>query len=220
MARITHNTEKIHLVYLPDGYIETNKPYRLLRPYPVYILAVHDPLRNKPNLMTLSWIMPLEPREHTTIMVIDNRNYTSTLLEKNEYFTVNIAPCHMLEYIKYYGTRSGKFLDKTLITQIKYSYVSLNPPIIVLDGSPAFLILRRTEVINKRTTKIIISKILRSSVKINSYSTESSSLKPEGLSCLHLYKHSFLSVYGEIFEIYMTPWGIGMRSPWKGDDNI
>lgn len=215
MTRNTHNNEKIHLIDLPDGYIETNKPYRLLRPHPVYILAVHDHSREGPGLMTLSWIMPLEPGELTTIMVIDNKNYTTSLLEKNEYFTINITPCHMLKYAKYYGTKSGRYIDKALVTQIRYSYISTNPPIIVLDESPAFLILRKEEVLRRKKTKIIISRIIGSYIKTSSYDIESDTLRLKDSSCLHLYKHRFLSVEGRIIETYMTPWGIAMRSPWR-----
>ena len=82
--------------------------YRLLHPSVAFLLVTRH--RDRTNVMTLAWHMPVE--YDTIAIAIDRENYSYELLSKSKEFTLNVLPMSELDVIWKAGTMSGRDVDK------------------------------------------------------------------------------------------------------------
>jgi len=86
------------------------KVYSLLEPGPVLLLATAGKLR--PNVMTLSWQMPMEFEPPLVGCVLSNRDYSYGLLKANKECTLNIPTAELIDPVVAVGNCSGREVDK------------------------------------------------------------------------------------------------------------
>jgi flavin reductase (DIM6/NTAB) family NADH-FMN oxidoreductase RutF len=204
-------TEILDYYELPGSYVRTRRPFRLLRPLPVYILAVYDYARGAPNFTTVSWVIPLENNKPKILIILEKSSYSYGAVLKSRVFSLNLVPCSMLSEAKYFGTRSGRFVDKGTVTGVKYSYYSRMPPVPVLSDSPAFLILKLLNLHEYDEASIFVALLVDALVKTEDYDALHDSVKHETSRCLHLYKNLFLDSRASILSSDMTPWGVAAK---------
>lgn len=86
------------------------KVYGLLEPGPVLLLATAGKVR--PNVMTLSWHMPMEFEPPLVGCILSNRDYSFGLLKAARECSLNIATIELAEKVVAVGNCSGRDTDK------------------------------------------------------------------------------------------------------------
>jgi flavin reductase (DIM6/NTAB) family NADH-FMN oxidoreductase RutF len=86
------------------------KVYRLLEPGPVLLLATAGKVR--PNVMTLSWHMPMEFEPPLVGCVLSNMDYSYGLLKAARECTLNIPTADMADKVVGVGNCCGRDTDK------------------------------------------------------------------------------------------------------------
>lgn len=86
------------------------KVYGLLEPGPVLWLSTAG--RERPNLMTLSWHMPVEFEPPLVACVLDNQGYSDGLLRKNRECVLAIPTAELADQVVAVGNCSGRAVDK------------------------------------------------------------------------------------------------------------
>jgi flavin reductase (DIM6/NTAB) family NADH-FMN oxidoreductase RutF len=86
------------------------KVYGLLEPGPVLLLAT--PGKTRPNVMTLSWHMPMEFEPPLVGCVLSNRDYSFKLLKAARECTLNIPTVELADRVVAVGNCSGRDTDK------------------------------------------------------------------------------------------------------------
>jgi len=86
------------------------KVYRLLEPGPVLLLATAGKVR--PNVMTLSWQMPMEFEPPLVGCVLGNMDYSYGLLKASRECTLNIPTVELADRVVAVGNCSGRDTDK------------------------------------------------------------------------------------------------------------
>ncbi len=86
------------------------KVYSLLEPGPVLLLATAGKLR--PNVMTLSWQMPMEFEPPLVGCVLSNRDYSYGLLKSSKECSLNIPTAELIDQVVAVGNCSGRDVDK------------------------------------------------------------------------------------------------------------
>jgi flavin reductase (DIM6/NTAB) family NADH-FMN oxidoreductase RutF len=86
------------------------KVYGLLEPGPVLLLATVGKAR--PNVMTLSWHMPMEFEPPLVGCILGNRDYSFGLLKAARECSLNIPTVELAEKVVAVGNCSGRDMDK------------------------------------------------------------------------------------------------------------
>ncbi len=87
-----------------------SKVYGLLEPGPVLLLATAG--KGRPNVMTLSWHMPMEFEPPLVGCVLSNRDYSFGLLKAARECTLNIPTADLADQVVAVGNCSGRDVDK------------------------------------------------------------------------------------------------------------
>lgn len=87
-----------------------SKVYALLEPGPVLLLATAGKVR--PNVMTLSWHMPMEFEPPLVGCILGNRDYSFGLLKAARECSLNIPTVELAEKVVAVGNCSGRDTDK------------------------------------------------------------------------------------------------------------
>ena len=87
-----------------------SKVYGLLEPGPVLLLAT--PGQARPNVMTLSWHMPMEFEPPRVGCILGNRDYSFGLLKAARECSLNIPTVELAEKVVAVGNCSGRDTDK------------------------------------------------------------------------------------------------------------
>lgn len=87
-----------------------SKVYSLLEPGPVLLLATAGKAR--PNIMTLSWHMPMEFEPPLVGCILSNRDYSFGLLKSARECSLNIPTVDLADKVVAVGNCSGRDTDK------------------------------------------------------------------------------------------------------------
>ncbi len=83
----------------------------LLQPKPVALIISVD-LDGKPNGMTAAWLTPTSRDPPLLAVAISPRRYTYELIKQSRDFTVNILDASMVNESEFFGSYSGRSMDK------------------------------------------------------------------------------------------------------------
>jgi flavin reductase (DIM6/NTAB) family NADH-FMN oxidoreductase RutF len=86
------------------------KVYGLIEPGPVVLLTTAGP--DRPNVMTLSWLMPVEFEPPQVACVLSNRDYSYDLLRASGECALNIPTVELADKVVAVGNCSGREVDK------------------------------------------------------------------------------------------------------------
>jgi flavin reductase (DIM6/NTAB) family NADH-FMN oxidoreductase RutF len=86
------------------------KVYTLLEPGPVLLLATAG--KQRPNVMTLSWHMPMEFEPPLVGCVLSDRDFSFGLLKASRECTLNIPTADLADKVVAVGNCSGRDTDK------------------------------------------------------------------------------------------------------------
>lgn len=92
-----------------------------IEPGPVTLISSYDQENNKPNLMTISWTIALDFKQHIALCT-GPWNYSFDIIMKTKECVVGIPPSSIAETVVKIGDISGKEVDKFdkfKLTQIK-----------------------------------------------------------------------------------------------------
>ena len=76
------------------------------------VLATSVDKMGKPNIITLSWAMPISFDPPLVAISVGTRRYSHELIEGCKEFVVNIPPHAILKKVQLCGSRSGRAADK------------------------------------------------------------------------------------------------------------
>ena len=96
-----------------EGFIRihTSTAYHLLHPRPAVIVVSLDS-NGKPNGMTAAWTTPVSMKPPLISVSIAPRRYTYKLIKETGDFTVNVLDVNLVAEAHFFGTRSGRRVDK------------------------------------------------------------------------------------------------------------
>ncbi len=94
--------------------VEVSGPrvYRLLYPHLVTLISCTNPETGKPNIITISWSVPLSAVPQLVGVSISPKRYSHQMIEKTKEFVVNVPTMEILEKVVGCGTISGRVADK------------------------------------------------------------------------------------------------------------
>lgn len=87
-----------------------SKVYQLIEPGPV--VMVSTALKEKANIMTMSWHMMIDFEPPLMGCVISNRNYTFNILKKTKECVINIPTVKLISQVVGVGNCTGAKVDK------------------------------------------------------------------------------------------------------------
>jgi flavin reductase (DIM6/NTAB) family NADH-FMN oxidoreductase RutF len=87
-----------------------SKVYRLLEPGPVVLVTTAQ--KGKANVMTLSWLTPMEFEPPLVGMVLSEANYSFAALKATKQCVINIPTVELGKQVVAVGNSSGRRLDK------------------------------------------------------------------------------------------------------------
>ena len=91
--------------------IKGNMMCRLFYPNPVCLLTVYDPAKHVGNVMTITWLTPID-NIGTFVCSINKRRYTAGLLNVSSVFVMNVPTRDMEGVVLDIGSCSGRNTDK------------------------------------------------------------------------------------------------------------
>jgi len=94
---------------------------RIMVPTPVWVIGSYDTL-GKPNMMTAAWVGVSCSRPRCVTISLREATYTYGNIMANKAFTVNILSEEHLDAVKYFGSVSGRDVDK--LAETGYTAVS------------------------------------------------------------------------------------------------
>ncbi|MDD5365658.1 MAG: flavin reductase family protein, partial [Gallionellaceae bacterium] len=86
------------------------KVYGLLEPGPVVLLSTAG--KGRPDVMAMSWLMPVEFEPPLLACVVSNRDYSYGLLKSARECVLNIPTAELAEQVVAVGNSSGREVDK------------------------------------------------------------------------------------------------------------
>jgi len=93
------------------------KHYLLLHPRPVYVIG-SGTYGEEANLMAASWVTPVAEEPPLVAISVGKETKTHELIEKHGEYTINILEQEFLDEIWFFGTKSGKTVDKIKLTKL------------------------------------------------------------------------------------------------------
>ncbi len=137
--------------------------YLILHPRPAYVIG-SGAVGEKVNFMAASWVSPIAEEPPLVGVAIDVTSYTHELLESYGEFTVNILPVDRVEDIYFYGSRSGRDVDKSQRLSYRRG-VKVRAP--VLEASIGVLECRVFEKVRAKDVTFFIGEVLHAEADEN-----------------------------------------------------
>ncbi|RLE69899.1 MAG: flavin reductase family protein [Thermoprotei archaeon] len=104
--------------------------YLLLHPRPAYVVGAGR-YGGKVNFMAASWVTPVAEEPPRVAVAIDVESYTYELLKEYGEYTVNILPLDMLKELYFFGSTSGREVDKVKELGLKIAKgLKVNAPVL------------------------------------------------------------------------------------------
>ncbi len=94
-----------------------NKHYLMLHPRPVYVIG-SGIYGTEANFMAASWVTPVAEEPPLVAVSVEKETKTHELIEKHGEFTINILEQEYLDEIWFFGTKSGRKVDKIKLTKL------------------------------------------------------------------------------------------------------
>ncbi len=88
-----------------------DKFYLLLHPRPTYAIGAGK-YGEKVNFMAASWVVPVAEEPPRVAVAIDVESYSHELIKRYGEYTVNILPLDKLRELYFFGSTSGREVDK------------------------------------------------------------------------------------------------------------
>ncbi len=85
--------------------------YRLIHPMHTFLISCTGKA-GKPNITTVSWVMPTSKSPPLIAMSMALKNYSHTLIAESGEFVINIPALELLQAVVACGTFSGRSFDK------------------------------------------------------------------------------------------------------------
>ncbi len=200
-----------------NAYVRVDRPLRLLRPVPVYILAVECRGRVPVNITTVSWVVPVSKRPPMVGVVLDMGSYSLRCLDQGTLYSLNTTTTLMAELAKYAGTHTGWEEDKASKTGTRICWAEPDGGgrVPVLCVSPGFLVLRVEDKISLGSTVLVKSRILDARLRSDALRRDGGVDLNVYDPLLHWYKHYFVGVNGRVLRVTRTRWGPAVKKPWR-----
>ena len=115
--------------------VDIKLPTRLLYNHPV--ILVTSKYGEKKNVLTVSWHTPVSNLPPQVAISIGKTRYSRKLIEKSGYFVINVPNYEMLEEVNYFGSVSGRDVDKFKERNVKISETKNGN--IIIDDCVAYL---------------------------------------------------------------------------------
>lgn len=96
--------------------IPITKAYRLINHGPTVLIT--SKLRDKINVMTAAWQMPVSFKPALVAVSIDRERFSHRLILKSREFVMNIPHAGMMKEVLCCGTQSGKDIDKFKVCKL------------------------------------------------------------------------------------------------------
>jgi len=110
--------------------VEIESYYRLLHPRPVVIVTSTCP-EGKGNAMACSWFTPVSEEPPIVAIAIAKENYTCECIKFCKAFAINIVHPNLYDKVWFFGSRSGREVDKLKTSGLKFrNGKKINVPII------------------------------------------------------------------------------------------
>ncbi|MCE4606517.1 MAG: flavin reductase family protein [Desulfurococcales archaeon] len=192
----------------------SDRELRLLRPLPVFLLFTGSMIEGDLDVMTLSWVTPLSKRQRNMGVVVEKGNYSWSLLKKYPWFTIAIPDSSQADLVKYVGTRTGREVDKILVTGINLSPWEGDENIPFPHGFMGVLVARVIREVDFDASTMFVGHVEGAYADIDAYDDERGWVIEERKPVLHLAKH-FFTFPCERVSVVNTRWGIGVKKPWR-----
>ena len=97
--------------------------------YPMPVTLVGTAVQGRPNFMPVGWIARVNLNPPLIAMGLNKRHYTSSGIQENGGFSVNIPGRDLIEQTDYCGLVSGREVDKSGLFEIFYGELKTAPMI-------------------------------------------------------------------------------------------
>lgn len=115
--------------------VEVRFPTRLIYNHPVVLVTSR--WKDKRNVLTVSWLTPVSNSPPLIAISIGKSRYSRELIEKSGYFVINIPNCELLEEVEFFGSVSGREVDKFKERNLKVSETKIGN--IIIDDCIAYI---------------------------------------------------------------------------------
>ncbi|MEB3817003.1 MAG: flavin reductase family protein [Desulfurococcales archaeon] len=198
-----------------EGFARVEKPLRLLRPVPAYLLLTGSLERGDVNVMAASWVVPTSRRPPRVGVVLDKSSYSLALARKYGWLVIGVVDVTMAELVKFVGTRSGREVDKVGVTGLKIAPSPVDPSIPVPRDALAYLVLHVDSEVDLGPTVLLNCSIAYAAARQGLYRNEGGWDLGRAKVLLHKAKHSFTTPCSDEVYVIRTPWGVAVKKPWR-----
>jgi len=178
--------------------VERNLFYRLMYPRPTVLVTCTDPSKGRPNIITLSWSVPLSFNPSLLGISIAPKRYSHDLVAKTKEFVVNIPTVAIARQTLLCGRVSGRDVDKFLVSGLTPQPARwVNPP--VIKECIAHLECRVTNQIKTGDHTLFIGEVLEAYADEDIF-TKCVMDNEKFRTLLHLADNCFTTTVGETLE--------------------
>ncbi len=91
--------------------IDPEEYFKLLHPRPVVVVTSMCP-NGRGNAMACAWVTPISEEPPILGIAVAKENYTCECIKFSKEYAVNILPADLYEKVWFFGSRSGRDVDK------------------------------------------------------------------------------------------------------------
>jgi flavin reductase (DIM6/NTAB) family NADH-FMN oxidoreductase RutF len=196
----------------PSPFKAVERPLRMLRPVPVYLLLSGSLEAGDVNVMAASWVVPTSKRPPRIGVVIDKSAYTLSLVRRYGWLVLAVVGPDMAELVKYVGTHSRREVDKVAVTGLRLEGWERDPRVPIPTDSLGWIVLERLAEVDLGPTVLVNTRVLDARARGEAYEDHRGW---RSRVLLHKAKHSFDVPCGEEIVVVKTRWGVAVKKPWR-----
>ena len=197
------------------GFVRVERPLRMLRPVPVYLLLSGSLEEGDVNVMAASWVTPTSKKPPRIGVILDKSAYTLALARRYGWLVLGVVDYSMAELVKFVGTRSRRDVDKVLVTGLKVRGWEGDPRIPVPLEALGYLVLRVAGEHDLGPTVLLNCEIMDAGAREGFFHGESGWDLKKARILLHKSKHLFTTPSQGEFAVVKTKWGVAVKKPWR-----